>query len=81
MAKTKELEQQVADLRAVIAGKDKALTAARNGLFRIINTSPTTFPIVPGGKPTIVRALDYVQGKAEETVLKMSDLDPETANG
>lgn len=81
MAKTKELEQRVSELEAVIKGKNQALTTARNGLFRIINTSPTTFPIVPGGKPTIVRALEYIQGKAEETVLTMSDQDPETANG
>jgi hypothetical protein len=81
MAKTKELEQRVAELEAVVEGKNDALKTARNGLFRIINTSPMTFPIVPGGTPTIVRALNYVQGKAEETVLAMSDQDPETANG
>lgn len=81
MAKTKELEQRVADLEAVIEGKNKALTAARNGLFRISNVSPLQFPMVPGGTPTIARAFDSVQAKAEETIITMSDLDPETANG
>jgi hypothetical protein len=56
-----------------IAQLEEALGAARKGLFRIINISPTRYIVSPGGQPAIVKAFAEAQSVADRTVIAMSD--------
>jgi hypothetical protein len=80
MAKAKELPPEKSDTDRIKALED-ALTTARTGLFRIIDTDPVTFIGAPGSSRGlgIVKAFEKVQEIAEKTVLTMSD--KENANG
>lgn len=74
MAKAKELPPEINDELRIRELED-ALTAARTGLFKIIDIDPVTFIGQPGSSSGlgIVKAFEKAQEIAEKTVLSMSD--------
>lgn len=67
---------EVAELQAQLEQKEKALSEARKGLFRIIDIHPATYGHGPAGSGQtlpIVTAFREAQSVADATVLKMSD--------
>lgn len=73
MAKKSE---EVTELQAQLAQKEKALSEARKGLFRIIDIAPASFMHGPAGSGQMLplaKAFEECQAVADRTVLLMSD--------
>lgn len=64
---------EVTELKDELKAKDAALSAARQGLFHIININPVNYQVAPGGTPKLVKAFREAQETAERTVLNISD--------